>query len=264
MSETLSARELILSLADSARAPRLSAAGLVAAGALLGIDAGAMRVAAARLVKQGVLAQEGRGVYVLGRRGSGMHRRVLDWQRVEAQLAPWDGRWIGVLTGHLGRSDKSSLRSRERALRLKGFAAVRPGLSVRPANLAAGLAELRADLVDLGLEHDALMVRIDAGDPEQPFDPAALWDVGGLERRYAENRARLAASTARIGTLSVQAAARETLLVGRTVMRHILTDPLLPDAMVNAMLRRDMIGDMVLYDRLGKDCWRVFYRSLEE
>ena len=46
------------------------------------------------------------------------------------------GDWIAVVTGHLGRSEKSALRARQRALTLKGFAEVRPGLVVRPAKVA--------------------------------------------------------------------------------------------------------------------------------
>jgi phenylacetic acid degradation operon negative regulatory protein len=260
--DALSAPELILTLADSTTQPRLTAAGLVAAGALLGIDAGAIRVAAARLVKKGVLEQRTRGVYGLGRRGGEMHRRVQAWHRVEAQLAPWDGRWIGVFTGHLGRSDKSGLRARERALRLKGFAPARPGLAVRPANLRAHLPELRLELAELGLDPDALVLGIDLPDPHHPFDPRALWDTAALERRYLEHCAHLQASTARVPELDVQSAARETLLLGRAVMRDILTDPLLPEAMVDTARRRQMIEAMVAYDRLGKGCWRAFYRSL--
>jgi phenylacetic acid degradation operon negative regulatory protein len=259
---TLSAPELILSLADSAPRPRLTAANLVAAGALLGIDAGAMRVAAARLVKKGVLEQQSRGVYRLGGRGGELHRRVQAWHRVEDQLAPWEGRWICVFTGHLSRSDKSCLRTRERSLRLKGFAAARPGLAVRPANLRTPLPALRGELTQLGLDQDALVLGIDGPDPEHPFDPEALWDIAGLERRYQDNCARLEASTERLPGLDAQSAARETLLVGRTVMRDIVTDPLLPEVMVDTVLRRRMIEAMVAYDRVGKDCWRGFYRSL--
>ena len=261
--EGLSAPELILSLADAAPEPRLSAADLVAAGALLGIDTGTIRVAAARLVKKGVLEQPTRGQYRLGSRGGELHRRILAWHRVEEQLAHWDGRWIGIFTAHLGRSDKSGLRARERALRLKGFAAARPGLAVRPANLRTQPAELRAELAELGLDEDALLLGIDATDPAHPFDPASLWDLAALEQSYRANCARLEASTSRLPRLDTQSAARETLLVGRAVMRDILIDPLLPEAMVDTALRRHMIDAMRRYDRLGKNCWRAFYRSLE-
>jgi phenylacetic acid degradation operon negative regulatory protein len=260
--DTLSAPELVLSLADSVAEPRLSAASLVAAAALLGIDPGAVRVAVARLVKQGILEQRERGIYHLGQRGGGLHRRVQAWAQVEDQLVRWDGRWLAVLTAHLGRSDKAGLRARERALRLRGFATARSGLAVRPANLAAHLPALRGELVELGLHPDALLVRLDEADPDHPFDPAVLWDVASLERGYADNCTRLAASTARLAELDVQSAARESLLVGRAVMRDILTDPLLPASMVDAAARRRMIDAMRAYDRLGKACWRRFQRSL--
>lgn len=258
----LTAPELILSLLDSSPQPRLTAAGLVAAGELLGVDAGAVRVAAARLVKRGVLAQDGRGVYVLGQRGAKLHRRVLGWHRVEEQTAPWDGRWIAVVTGHLGRSQKSALRGRQRALRLKGFAEARPGLAVRPANLRGSPAALRRELLELGLDAEALLLGVDAGDPDLPFDARTLWDTPALERRYADQIQALAASMARLPGLDTQTAARETLLLGREVMRDILRDPLLPEALVDVAARRRLIAAMRAYDRLGKRCWRDFYRLL--
>lgn len=258
----LTAPELILSLLDSAPQPRLSAANLVAAGGLLGIDAGAIRVAAGRLMKKGVLRQETRGLYRVGDRGDLLHRRVQGWRDVEGQTVPWDGRWLAVLCGHLSRSNKSLLRGRERALRLKGFAWAATGLAVRPANLRLSQPELRRDLEDLGLDPDALLVRLDAEDPGHRFDPAGLWDVAGMERRYADNCTRLERSTAGMAALDVQSAARETLLLGRAVMRDILVDPLLPEAMIDTVLRCRMIDAMVVYDRLGKACWRTFYESL--
>jgi len=261
--ETLSAGELILSLADSAPRPRLTAGNLVAAGALLGVDAGAMRVAVGRLVKRGVLEQEQRGVYRLGARGAELHRRVQAWHRVEDQIAPWTGGWIGVFTGHLGRSEKSGLRARERALRLKGFAEARPGLAVRPHNLRAPMPVLRVELIELGLDEDALVLGIGTSDPDHPFDATSLWDIAALQQRYRSGCERLEASAARLPDLDVHAAARETLLVGRAVMRDILKDPLLPEELVDTAGRRKLIDAMKAYDRIGKDRWRNFYRMLE-
>ena len=258
----LSAPALILSLMDSAPQARLSAAAMVAAGELLGIDSRAIRVAAARLVKKGVLGQRRRGVYQVGSRGDRLHRQVLAWHRVEEQVRAWDDRWVAVFTAHLSRTDKSALRGRERALRLKGFAGVTAGLAVRPANLTLTLTELRGELVELGLDPDAWVVGLDEDDPVHPLEPARLWDLAGLNERYRADLARLAASTGRVPALDVRAAARETLLVGRDVMHHILVDPLLPDGLVDVALRRRLIAAMAAYDRLGKSCWRNFYRSL--
>jgi phenylacetic acid degradation operon negative regulatory protein len=259
----LSAPELVLSLLDSAPEPRLTAAGLVAAGELLGIDAGAVRVAVARLVKKGVLAPQARGVYRVGAGGGGLHRRVLAWHRVEAQLCSWRGSWIGVLTGHLPRADRAALRGRARALRLRGFAELVPGLALRPANLRLSLAELRAELTELGLDEGALVMGIDADGPGRPVDAQALWDVAGLEARYRANLTDLQQSAERLGQLDVRDAARQTLLLGRRVMRDILIDPLLPEGLVDTSLRRRMIDQMMAYDRLGKACWRAFYRALD-
>ena len=56
----------------------------------------------------------------------------------------------------------------------------------------------------------------------------------------------------------------ETLLVGRAVTRDILLDPLLPEALVNTALRREMIEAMRAYDRRGKAFWRNFLRTHQD
>jgi phenylacetic acid degradation operon negative regulatory protein len=259
---SLSAPELILSLLDAAPDATLTATRMVAAGDLLGIDPGALRVAAARLVKKGVLAQPARGVYRIGARGGHLQRAVLEWAQVESRLKPWKGDWIGVFTAHLKGTDRAVRRARARALRLRGFVETVPGLAVRPANLRLDPATLREELLGFGLDEAALVLEIGACEPPHVIDPGALWNREILERGYRANIDRLVASTARIADLDAFGAARETLLLGRKVMRDILLDPLLPDGLVDSRLRSAMIAAMKRYDALGKGCWRTFYREL--
>lgn len=261
-SDTLSAAELILALLDSAPRPELTAASLVAAGDLLGIDARAVRVAAARLVKQKVLASAGRGRYSVGERGRGLHRRVLTWTNVERTLKPWRGDWLAVYLAHLKRGDKTALRARERALRLAGFATVDAGLHARPANLKASTTGVRDNLLALGLDPDACVLHVAELEPHGFIDPQALWDTAALERGYAEWLRELADSTRRVPAMDVESAARETLLVGRAVLKVILADPLLPGELIDARQRGTLIDAMKSYDALGKRCWREFYRAL--
>ena len=62
-------------------------------------------------------------------------------------------------------------------------------------------------------------------------------------------------------TLDPEGAAIETLFLGRAVTRDILLDPLLPDELVDAGLRKAMVDAMQRYDRRGRAFWREFYRS---
>ncbi len=258
-----SARELILTLMDSTTSDTLGASYFVAAGALFGMDPGSIRVALARLVRDGALVAVKRGRYGLGNRRGVLQTLVRNWGRAEAGLRPWTGGWLTVITAHQARADRTRLRGNERALKLLGFAAAATGLWVRPANLAKELDHVRNDLLDLGLNPESVCARVERFTPEGFLDPATLWDTDALNRRYQANLRRLAASRQRLDGMDPLAAARETLLLGREVTRDILLDPLLPDELVDGGARRRMIRAMRGYDRIGKKYWRAFYRRHE-
>ena len=257
----LSAPEFVLSLLDSAPNVEIRVASLVAAAAAFDIDSRAVRVALARLAKQGILNALERGVYRAGRRGHGVQQAVASWATAEATLKPWDGQWLAVYQGQLKRTDKTAVRARERALRMKGFQAIDAGLAVRPANLRADLANVHAELVDLGLDPDGRLLVIAEAQPGVEF--GSLWDREALEARYRQHLSAMAGSTAAIAKQDAVSAARETLLVGRAVTRDIVLDPLLPKQLVDTGLRQRMITAMKRYDRLGKRCWRTFYTAIQ-
>ncbi|MEM9620275.1 MAG: PaaX [Pseudomonadota bacterium] len=293
---TITPRELILTLIDSASSSTLSAGYFVAAGELFSIDPRSTRVALGRLVKDGSLTSPGRGAYSLGNRAGTLHTLVRNWAQVEATLKPWSGGWLGVFTAHLTRSDKTSLRGRERALRLFGFAESQPGLWIRPDNLVTPLPELQQSLCELGLEPSATTCVIAEMIPAETRH-AQLWDRDQLEAQYQSQLQALQKSIARIkrthaakadageietegtetegtdaaeiggthateleGTDAVEIG-KETLLLGRAVTRQILLDPLLPDEMIDTKLRQRMINTMREYDGLGKSFWRHFHTT---
>jgi phenylacetic acid degradation operon negative regulatory protein len=228
----LSARELILALVDSSSAATLSASYFIAAGALFAMDSGSIRVALARLVKDAALRTGGRGLYQRGSRGGELHSMVRHWANVEEQLISWPGTWLGVSVGHLNRSNRTRVRG----------------------------SELRARMMELGFPGEGLLMEISSLSPAEQWQPDRLWPISDLERGYQDNVDRLRDSEARLKTMAAQAAARETLLLGRAVTRAILLDPLLPEQLINTQLRRQMIMAMQHYDQLGKTIWRDFYQ----
>ena len=256
---TLSARELILTLMDSAADGVLPASYLVAAGSLFDMDPGTIRVALGRLVKDGALANEARGRYQLGSRGGHLHQLLRNWSQVETSVKPWRGAWLSVMTTHLPRTNKTVLRGRERALKLYGFAELHNGFWVRPDNLTEPLPNLHRDLVALGLDAEANAFVMDQA--VTPPDPAGLWGIRELERGYRRLLDELDASSVKLATLDPIKGAKETLLVGRAVTREILLDPLLPDELIDTQLRGELVGAMRRYDRTGKVLWRDFYRN---
>ncbi len=259
----LSARELILTLTDSTKAQSLSASYLIAAGSLFGLEPNNMRVALARLVKDGALLSVGRGQYGLGSRSGTLNTLVRNWAKAEQTLVAWKGGWLTVLTGHLARSSKTQRRGNERALGLYGFAQAQPGFWVRPANLSRTLIPLRCELIDLGLDENAICTETASLQPPSAVQPETLWPIGSLTKRYESNCQMLASSEQRLAAMNEQECARETLLVGRAVTRDILLDPLLPEPLIDVNARRAMIEAMRSYDRIGKNYWRKLYTRHE-
>lgn len=259
---SLSAPDLVLSIADSVSRPVLGTAQLIAAGELFGVDSRAIRVALTRLTRTGVLTQRERGRYGLGPKGDRMHAAVVAWDTLEETVKPWTGGWVAVHTGPLKRTNKTAVRNRERAMRLKGFVALEPGLWLRPDNLSGSIDDMRAALVALGLDESARVLSVTQLTPSSPELIARMWNRTRLERGYRQSIERLERSAARTAKLSVADAARETLLLGRATTADILTDPLLPEEMVDVELRRRLNAAMRDYNRLGRAAWKAFYASL--
>jgi phenylacetic acid degradation operon negative regulatory protein len=249
-----SARNLILS-ALSADAPRTSLQTLARIGHVFGVDAGTVRVTVGRLVRDGLLRQVERGHYAIGEHGSALQARVRRWRTAEDRTRSWDRAWIIVLVAHLGRTDRSRLRSRERALKLNGFAQADEGYWVRPDNLLSAVPEIAREAMVLGLEREAVVFGSAEALPRDVGRLKALWSTDDLSAGYQAWIGELDASTERLPKLSPEDAARESFLLGQAVIRAINLDPLLPAEMVDVDLRRRMVDGMIAYDRIGKECW---------
>src|SRR5688500_8756167 len=109
-----SAKRIVLELLTAADPHQGSVANLVAAGEVLGVDEGNIRVALARLVAAGTLELAGRGEYRLGVATRALTDQITSWRDLEKQVRRWDGGWACVALGDLGRTDRSALRRRER------------------------------------------------------------------------------------------------------------------------------------------------------
>lgn len=251
-------KRLILSLLSAPALETVEISKLLAWGNLFNIDNAAIRVATGRLVRQGLLESPQRGIYAIGPEGQAIAATARSWQQAELRVAPWQGEWILIHTSHLGRTNKSSLRAREQAFRLNGFAEYVSGLWCRPANLVESPAATRARLLSLGLEPDAVVAKateIPGVGERELFD---LWPRREIEACYTRHIEAVKQSTKRLPKLNLSAAARETFLVGEAVIRQINADPLLPAPMINARARREMIEQMVRYDSLGRSIWQKF------
>jgi len=175
-----------------------------------------------------------------------------------AALALWE--WLASRTGgwlavHAGASGRSAQRGRARALRLFGFAPLRPGVWVRPDNLAAALDDVRRELGDLGLPAGDLVCTLSELDPATDARARRLWDVAALRRTYRRLGAALAASEAHLDRLTPAAAMAESFVLGGKALRELVLDPLLPEAICPAAERDTLLDQMRRYDRLGRLAW---------
>ena len=248
-------KSLALWFLSTAAPTPLRAGTLIDRACLFDIEPAAVRVALGRLVREGLADQVERGVYSLGPNAAALHVKARKWLQVEAGVRPWDGAWIIVLTHHLGRMDRPRLQAGERALRLTGFAEAESGAWVRPDNLRRETASLASELEGLGLDPRATIFAACVAQPADDARFRGLWSPDLLENGYRFWIGEMEASQARIAGMSVTTAARETFLLGQSVIRAINSDPLLPDELVDAELRRTLVNAMASYNGMALQYW---------
>ena len=253
------AKSLILDLLATLREGSMPVRALVAAGGLFGLDDNNVRVALARLLAAGLVERDERGRYRVGGRAAAVGRRIAHWRRCEEAIRSWDGAWVAVL----GATGRDAGRRASRALRFLAFRELAPGVHVRPDNLLGGVAAVREQLGSLGLPGDVIVARMDELDDRTAARARGLWDVRALRATYRRTRATLAASERRLPRLRPSDAMVESFLVGGSVIRQLVLDPLLPEPLVPAAERAAVVAAMRAYDRRGRACWAPFMRQFE-
>ncbi|MEO8702880.1 MAG: PaaX family transcriptional regulator C-terminal domain-containing protein [Kofleriaceae bacterium] len=259
MTQKPTAKRIVLELLTATDSHTGSAANLVAAGAVLGVDEGNIRVALARLVAAGTLELAGRGEYRLGATTRALTAQVTSWRELEKQVRTWDGGWACVQLGELGRSDRSALRRRERALKLHGFRELARTFAMRPDNLAGGIATLRTQLHAIGLDERAVIFRATDLDANTERRARALWDADKLTQTYRQTIARISRFLVSITELAPRSAAREAFFFGSDVLRMIMFDPRLPEPLVDVRARRGLLDAARRLDFAGRRLWAQLF-----
>lgn len=271
--DVLTASSLILSLLSASAVQAvptqlvdgrqdLSVAEIVAAAALFGIDAPAIRMALTRLAREGRILGSKRGYYGLGDQAQQINSYISAWRDIAQTRTAWDNSWWVVLTGHLPRSDRKVIRQRERVLHLFGYAEAENGMWVRPANLIYTLNEQQQRLVRSGLPCDEThFVVSEVISPRERSWPK-LWPTKQLQRGYQAALSSIGHSKEKLKSLDLADAARESFLTGQSVIRCIGSDPLLPDAFSNTALFDQMHMEMIEFDERGREIWRDFFAEL--
>jgi phenylacetic acid degradation operon negative regulatory protein len=257
----LTARELVIDFLSNRYPREMSAAEILGVGTALGFTAQSLRMALTRLVEGAVAANTGRGLYRLSPSGEAMRLEVRKWRNLDDLAKPWSGAWIGVFDAGVPRSDRAALRRHERAMRLRGFRELQAGLWIRPANLRDSVAALRDQLRALGLHPAALVVGLNDLDDDSRAKATGLWDTAAMLATYRALADELLASKTRLERLALDAAAAESMVLGRDVIRHINLDPVLPEELMPQRALKNLISTMSDYDQQARQIWRRFMRA---
>jgi phenylacetic acid degradation operon negative regulatory protein len=96
---------------------------------------------------------------------------------------------------------------------------------------------------------------MDGIDDEREARARSLWNGKALTRSYVQWRQRLEKWLEAAEDLDLEAAARESFLLGNEAIRHVVFDPLLPDPLTDVDARRAFVTTLVEFDRAGHAIW---------
>lgn len=254
-------KALILELLLAASGGVLSARDAILAAGLFDIGSSAVRVTLVRLAAAGLVEGAGRGCYRLGPAATGLAGDVARWREAGQGLRPWEGQYVAVHCGALGRGDRAALRARTRALDLAGLAELERDFFIRPDNLPGGIGALRQRLLTLGLEPAANVFIASGFDARREAASRALWDGAALSAAYDRTRLDLDRWLDEALTLDPDVAAREAFLLGGKAIRQVIYDPLLPEPLVDAGAREAFFAATRRFDTAGRRLWQRFFAA---
>jgi len=206
----MTARSVVLSVLLGAHPAWASAGELIRLTADFGIKETTLRVALTRMVGAGDLIRSADG-YRLSDRLLARQRRQDDAMR--PQTRTWRGDWLLLVVTAVG-TDARARAALRTTMHDKRFGELREGVWMRPDNLAPDLDP------DVASRVRAMKARDDA-----PAELAGeLWDLPG----WAETGRRL------LDEMSQASDIPGRFLVAAAIVRHLLTDPMLPPELLPA------------------------------
>jgi phenylacetic acid degradation operon negative regulatory protein len=206
----MTARSVVLSVLLGAHPAWATAAELIRLTADFGINDNALRVALTRMVASGDLVRSADG-YRLSGRLLARQRRQDD--ALAPPALPWDRRWTTVVITSVGidARTRSSLR---KSLQENRFGELREGVWLRPTNLRP----------ELGDEITRRVRVLDSYDDAPVALAGELWD---LPAWAATGRRLLDEMTGADGVPG-------RFVTAAAMVRHLLTDPVLPPELLSA------------------------------
>ena len=253
MEKKITPKSLVLGLLQASGNKAIPIKGLVLAGEIFGFTGNTIRVTMTRLVREGTIESNERGLYCLSDKNTLFSRFIESWRDGEGRLKDWDGGWVCCMM--LKRTAKRKPET-QRALDFSGFKEGLPGLWVRPDNLTVGIRRMEALLVHFGkLENKEMFVARDFSDKQTEKWMNYLWPVDDILERQQAFLLKMEKSAERIEKIPLEQALIESCLMGREAIHLLITDPLLPEEIMDKTHRVALTKAMSEYDELGKKVW---------
>lgn len=252
----LSARSVVASTLLGADPPELPVRTIVRCGGLFGIGEGAVRTAVSRMVADGSLAVDAeRHVYRVAGRLLDRRARQLEGRESVGSARRWTGEWDQRIVVERSRpaAQRAALRAAASTLRL---AELRGGVWLRPDNLAPDRHPAATDVV--AAQTLSLTSR-----PPEPVDLAAqLWDLEGWSRTARLLASMLDDHLVVLDASDDPAVLADGFLLSAAVLRHLVTDPLLPEALSGPGWPGPALRVTYdAYDLRYKQRWRDWFRA---
>lgn len=204
----MTARSVVLSVLLGAHPAHATAAELIRLTADFDIREATLRVALTRMVSAGDLVRSADG-YRLSDRLLARQRRQDD--AINPSLRSWDGAWTTLAITSVGIDARARAALRT-TLQQNRFGELREGLWLRPDNVTVGVPDEVCARVRVMRSYDD-----DPGELAGRLWDLAAWSATG--RQLLDDMSRAAGIPGRF-------------VVAAAMVRHLLTDPVLPDELL--------------------------------
>ena len=125
--------------------------------------------------------------------------------------------------------------------------------------MALSFDDLFAQLQASGLEPNAKMSLISHWDATTLTQIPNLWPTQQLNQNYVKYSQMIQQWLVTVEQLSLDDAAKESLVLGRQTIAQLMNDPLLPQGFVDVQLREQFALSVLQLDQMGLALWSKFY-----
>lgn len=246
-------KSLIISILQVSGNEPLPIKALIVMGELFGFNSNSIRVTTARLLREGRIESDERGLYRLKDINNPIIRLVNNWRTGEVGVTAWDKSWTCCLMPKVTSGEQ---KSSAKALALLGFKEGIANLWARPHNLTLEMGAMKKLLYALGIHPSAtLFVARDFNPRLTEQWQRYLWPVDELIRSCVAIQKKLEESSARLASMPAPQAVVESYLMGTEAVHWLTSDPCLPAEMMSGEYRTSLTRAMLEYDELGKMIW---------